>query len=152
MFIFSPKLIITHGSRVESNSVIPPCFSFSFFPWFCHLYLFLYPRLPVFLCSVAFLTVNIFLIPISSLIYGSFLFRNSSILSPLLLFWAFQKINGIGCPPPRKRNFFPPCNPLQLRTSHFISLIHAIPLLSCIAQQGVYTPLLNDSSNFWFSH
>ena len=79
MFIFSSKLFITHGSRVESTSVTPPYLSFSFFTWFCHLYLFLYPRLPGFLWSVAFLTMNVFLIPISSLICGNFLFRNSSL-------------------------------------------------------------------------
>jgi hypothetical protein len=50
----------------------------AFLVWFSHLHLLLHARVPKCLCSVAFLTLSIFLIALSSLICGD------------LLFWSFS--------------------------------------------------------------
>jgi hypothetical protein len=74
-----PKLLTVSHSYIQSHYCSPPNLSSAFLAWFFHLHLILYARVPKFLCSLAFLTVSIFEIAVSSLICGHLLFRSSSL-------------------------------------------------------------------------
>lgn len=67
-------------------------FRSAFLAWFSNLHLILHARVPMFLCSVAFLVVSILLIAISSWICGHLCFRSSSF--HLRFLWTVQQYMG----------------------------------------------------------
>ena len=105
---------VVHGLSVlhRSNSCSPSHLSSLFFAWFSNLHLILYAILPKFLCSVVFFTVSIFLVAISSLIFGNFLLRTSS----LHLCVSGHFYNGWDSlfSLVHRKHFPPPCNPSSL--------------------------------------
>jgi len=126
-------LFIACKSYIRFNSCSPSNFSSLYLAWFSHLHLILYARLPKFLGSVVFFTVSIFLIAISSLIFGNFLLRTS----PLHLCVSGHFYNGwdsLFSPVPRK--YFPhSVTPPRSLCFQIPSRNHGTPLLSFIVQQ-----------------